>query len=103
MRRRTIKKNFWLSYEEDRQLKFLSASLNLSEVDTIRKLLVETYVKASPPKEFYDYLNKLNMIGVNINQIAKIANSTNYVYARELTKNVKELNSMIEFIKEKYG
>lgn len=103
MRKRTIKKNFWLSYEEDRQLKYLSSSLNLTEADTIRKLLIETYVKASPPREFYDYLNKINMIGVNINQIAKIANSTNYIYSRELTKNVKELNNMIELIREKYG
>ena len=54
MRRKTIKKNFWFSYDEDRQLKYLSSILNLSESNTIRKLLYETQVKECPPKEFYD-------------------------------------------------
>ena len=54
MRRKTIKKKFWFSYDEDKQLKYLSSILNLSESNTIRKLLYETQVKESPPKEFYD-------------------------------------------------
>ena len=54
MRRKTIKKNFWFSYDEDKQLKYLSSILNLSESNTIRKLLYETQVKECPPKEFYE-------------------------------------------------
>ena len=60
MRRKTIKKNFWFSYDEDRQLKYLSSILNLSESNTIRKLLYETQVKECPPKEFYDAIDKIN-------------------------------------------
>lgn len=102
MRRRTIKKNFWLNHEENRQLKDLSALLNLNEANTIRKLLYETYVKASPPKEFYSAIEKINKIGVNINQLTKIANSTNQVYVYELNRQFKELNELIESLKEKY-
>ena len=75
MRRKTIKKNFWFSYEEDKQLKYLSSILNLSESNTIRKLLYETQIKESPPKEFYDAIDKINKIGVNINQLTRLANS----------------------------
>ena len=102
MRRRTVKKNFWLNHEEDRQLKKLSNLLNLNEANTIRKLLYETYVKASPPKEFYIAIEKMNKIGVNINQLTKIANTTNQVYVYDLNKQFKELNELIESIKEKY-
>ena len=59
MRRKTIKKNFWFSYDEDKQLKYLSSILNLSESNTIRKLLYETQVKECPPKEFYDAIDKI--------------------------------------------
>ena len=102
MRRRTVKKNFWLNHEEDRQLKKLSNLLNLNEANTIRKLLYETYVKASPPKEFYSAIEKMNKIGVNINQLTKIANTTNQVYVYELNRQFGELNELIESIKEKY-
>lgn len=102
MRKRTVKKNFWLNHAEDRQLKDLSSELNLSEADTIRKLLYETYVKANPTKEFYDAIEKINKIGVNINQLTKIANSTNRIYVSELNKQFKELNVLIESIKEKF-
>ncbi len=102
MRTRTVKKNFWLNHAEDRQLKDLSSLLNLSEADTFRKLLYETYVKANPPKEFYDAIDKINKIGVNINQLTKIANSTNKIYVYDLNKQFNELNSLVENIKEKY-
>lgn len=102
MRRRTVKKNFWLNHEEDRQLKKLSNLLNLNEANTIRKLLYETYVKASPPKDFYSAIEKMNKIGVNINQLTKIANTTNQVYVYELNRQFGELNELIESIKEKY-
>ncbi len=102
MRKRTIKKNFWFSYEENRQLKDLAFSLKLTEANTIRKLLYEIHIKESPPKEFYNAIEKINKIGVNINQLTKIANSTNRIYVFELNKQFKELNNLINSIKEKY-
>ncbi len=102
MRSKTIKKNFWLSYKENRQLKDLSLLLNLSEADVIRKLLTETCVKASPPKEFYSAIEKINKIGVNINQLTKIANSTNKIYVYDLNRQFNELNKLVKDIQEKY-
>ena len=102
MRRKTIKKNFWLSYEEDRQLKKLSSLLNLTEAGVIRKILFCTEVKSSPPKEFYDAIEKINKIGVNINQLTKIANTTNQIYTQELDRQFKKLNELVDELKEKY-
>lgn len=102
MRRRTIKKNFWFNYDEDRQLKKLSSDLNLSEANVIRRLLFETYVKASPPKEFYIAVEKINKIGVNINQLTRIANQTGSIYVQELNKQFKELDDLIKELKEKF-
>jgi len=102
MRKRTIKKNFWFSYEDDRQLKKLSSSLKLSESNVIRKLLYETQIIETPPKKFYEAINKINKIGVNINQIARIANTTGNIYTYQLNKELIELHNLIDLIKEKY-
>ena len=93
MRRKTIKKNFWFSYDEDKQLKYLSSILNLSESNTIRKLLYETQIKESPPKEFYDAIDKINKIGVNINQLTRLANS-GIITCVELDNAKKELQKI---------
>ena len=102
MRRKIIKKNFWLSFEEDEQLKKLASLLNMSEADTIRKLLFETSVKEAPPREFYNAIDKINKIGVNINQLAKVANTNGNIYVYELEKQFEVLNKLIEELKDRY-
>jgi len=102
MRRKTIKKNFWFSYEEDRQLKHLSSLLSMSESNTIRKLLYETQVKEAPPKEFYEAIDKINKIGTNINQIAKYANTFGYLNEYELEGEIKKLKLLIQDLYNKY-
>lgn len=102
MRRKIIKKNFWLSFEEDEQLKKLASLLNMSEADTFRKLLFETTIKEAPKKDFYEAIDKLNRIGVNINQLTKVANTNGSLYIYELEKHFNRLNVLIEDLKDKY-
>jgi len=102
MRKRTIKKNFWFSYEEERQLKYLSSLLNLSESNTIRRLLFETHVKEAPPKEFYDIIEKINKIGININQLTKVANATGNIYEAELKKQFNNIQILKKDLYKKY-
>ncbi len=102
MRTRTIKKNFWFSYAEDKQLKYLSSILNLSEANTIRKLLYETQVKQCPTKEFYEAIDKINKIGININQLARIANSTGKIYEEKLNQQFNELEKLRNVIYERF-
>ena len=102
MRRKIIKKNFWLSFEEDEQLKKISSLLNMSEADTFRKLLFETNIKEAPKKDFYEAIDKINKIGVNINQLARVANTNGNIYVYELEKQFNILNKLIEDLKDKY-
>lgn len=102
MRRKIIKKNFWLSFEEDEQLKKLASLLNMSEADTFRKLLFETTIKEAPKKDFYDAIEKINRIGVNINQLTKVANTNGSLYIYELEKHFNRLCVLIEELKDKY-
>lgn len=102
MRKRTIKKNFWFSYEEDRQLKYLSSLLCLSEADTVRRLLTETQVKEAPPKKFYEAIEKINKIGVNINQLARVANATGNIYESILQQEFIKLNKLKDDVYKKY-
>lgn len=102
MRRKIIKKNFWLSFEEDEQLKKISNLLNMSEADTFRKLLFETIVKEAPKKDFYEAIDKINKIGININQLTKVANTNGNIYVYELEKQFNILNKLIEDLKDKY-
>ena len=102
MRKRNIKKNFWFNTEEDEQLKKLSTLLKLSEANTIRKILFETNIKEAPPREFYVAIDKINKIGVNINQLTHIANSSGDIYIKELDVNFNRLEMLIQELKSKY-
>ena len=102
MRRRTIKKNFWFNFEENRQLEYLSEISNLSESSVIRKLLFETEIKENAPKEFYEAIDKINKIGVNINQLAHVANATGNIYEEQLKIVLENLNQTISSLREKY-
>ena len=96
------KKTFRLSSKDYSKLKELSRKTKLSEADVIRMMINNTELKESPPKEFYDLLNKINNIGNNINQIAKIANQTGEIYYRELTLFMTSVNTFISECRNKY-
>ena len=74
----------------------------MSEVDTFRKLLFETTIKEAPKKDFYDAIEKINRIGVNINQLTKVANTNGSLYIYELEKHFNRLSELIEELKDKY-
>lgn len=52
---------------------------NLSYGEYFRKLLMEEQIKEKPGIEFYEVMKQLSKIGVNLNQIAYKANSTNNI------------------------
>ena len=62
------------------------------------KLLLECLnniiFKEVPPKEFYDLLNKINNIGININQIAKRVNETGSIYEEDIKEIQERLNKI---------
>ena len=49
-----------------------------------------------------DLLNKINNIGVNINQMAKIANTTGEIYFNDLKLYYSEISKLINEIRKKF-
>lgn len=65
----------------------------------IRTISVQGVIKVYSLKELNDVYRALNRIGVNLNQIATVANSTNSIYQKDMEdvlKQTKELRIIVE-------
>jgi len=102
IRRRYCDKHVMFYPEEIERLNELSKLTGLSANEVIRSCLNNIVFKEAPPKEFYDLLNKINNIGININQIAHIANSNGEIYFDTLKIYFSQIEQFIKEIKEKY-
>lgn len=61
-----------------------AAGLNLSNY--ARKLLTGEVVKPAKPLDYFQLYNEINKIGVNINQIAKVANTNGNVTDSQISQ-----------------
>lgn len=102
MRKRKNRKQFWFNDEEVLMLRKKASLVGMSESSLIRCWVQDIYPKEKPPPQFYDLINELRKIGVNLNQIAHIANATHYIDNNKYDLNTKELKEIIKLIKEKY-
>lgn len=102
MRKRNVRKQFWFTEEEAKRLRKKASLVGLTESSLVRSLLDEYYPKEKPPKEFYDLITELRKIGINLNQIAHIANITHFIDNNRYEANVKELRKLIKKIKEEF-
>lgn len=102
MRTREIKKSFYINYDEQEELKRKSISVGLTESELLRCLIRGFVPKEKPGKEFYDEIKNLRMIGNNLNQLTKYANTTGKLREIEIIK-IKDLIERFIFeLKEKY-
>lgn len=102
MRSRRIKKQVWLNSDEDYLLRIKSQKVGMNASDYMRHLIVGYEPKEKPPEEFYDNFKEIRRIGKNINQIARIASSTNKVDMLYFQKQIDMLDNIIVEIKRKY-
>ncbi len=90
--KRPIPKRYDLNEFENDILKVKSDQAGMSEAALIRELITGYAPTEKPGKEFYDAMNDINKIGININQIAAVANSTGVIDVEWLKKQVELLN-----------
>ena len=102
MRKRKNRKQFWFNDEEVLMLRKKASLVGMSESSLIRCWVQNIHPKEKPPPQFYDLINELNRIGININQIAHVANMTGKIDVYRYENNIKELKEIIKLIKEKY-
>lgn len=74
-----IKKQYWLSPEDNTELKRKVKLAGISETAVIRILIRGYEPREKPDERFYNALRELNAIGNNINQLVAKANALGFV------------------------
>lgn len=87
--------------ENDELLKKLEQT-KMNKSEFVRKAISNVEIKEKPDREFYNTTQQLIRIGNNLNQIAKKANSLDFINTKEYQENADELKNLITEIKEKY-
>lgn len=99
-KKRPIAKRYDLNEYEENLLQIKCRQSGLSQAALIRELITGYAPTEAPGKEFYECMNKINKIGININQIAAVANSTGVIDEKWLLEQVEELNAKMLELKE---
>ncbi|MBD5443925.1 MAG: MobC family plasmid mobilization relaxosome protein [Lachnospiraceae bacterium] len=94
MSRRDIEKHIRFTKEEYDIVCKRSAELGLRAGTYIRTIAVQGVVKVFPLKELNDVHRALNRIGVNLNQIATVANSTGSLYQKDMEDVLAEMKQL---------
>ena len=102
MRTREIKKQFWVNEEESKLLSNKAYKVGLSESEFIRFFIRGFEPREKPDERFYEAIKQLRIIGININQIAKKANTTNYIDKEMYLKDYEKMNQLIDLIKNEF-
>lgn len=102
MRTRDIKKQVWLNEKELKTLKANAKKVGLNESEYIRSLIMGYKPKEQPSEKFYEDMNLLRGISINLNQIARKANSLGLVDAPFYRKTYNKLNEFMQQIKKEY-
>ena len=90
---RTIKKQFWLSREEAKDLADKARRTCLTEAALLRLLIKGTKLKEQPDDRFFKAMEEMSRIGSRINQIAIKANAYGFIDAPMLYKEIDRLNA----------
>ena len=102
MRTRDIKQQLWLNGTEKAKLKSNAKKVGLNESAYLRSLIMGYKPKEQPSDKFYEDMKQLRGISININQIARKANSLGIVDAPFYKKTYQKLNEFMQQIKKKY-
>ena len=100
MGKREIEKHIRFTKEEYDVIRKRSAKLCMREGTYIRTIAVQGVVKVYPLKELNDVQRALNRIGVNLNQIATVANSTDSIYQKDMEDVIAEMKQLRNIVDE---
>lgn len=95
MRERTIKQQIWLNQQEKNLLKEIAKKVGLTESEFLRSCIKGYKIKEQPTEEIKNFQKDITGIANNINQIARIANSSRYISNNDLDYVQKKI---IDFI-----
>lgn len=100
MRSRKHRFSLWLNEKEFEYLTRQAQKSGLKKEPFIRKLIMEEEIRARPPDDYYKLLKEINAIGVNINQIAHIANFERTVGDEKIAYVVELIEEVMEKVRD---
>lgn len=94
MGKRNIEKHIRFTNEEYELVCKRSNKLRMRAGTYIRTIAVQGTIKVFPLKELNDVHRALNRIGVNLNQIATVANNTGSIYQKDMEDVLAEMKQL---------
>lgn len=101
MSKRNIEKHIKYNAEEWKIVSEKAAALGQRTGTFIREISVRGVIKNYDMKQFNHLIISFNRIGNEINQIAKVANSTQSIYAKDI-EDLKNSFNYLEVVFENY-
>lgn len=102
MRKRDILKTFYVDDEENKRLKQNAKKAGLNESAYIRNLIMGYKPKEQPTENMYEIIKQLQLVGINLNQIARKANALDIVDAPFYRKVYAKWSELAEDIKKEF-
>ncbi|MGI5920770.1 MAG: MobC family plasmid mobilization relaxosome protein [Syntrophomonadaceae bacterium] len=101
MRNRNHHISVWLNEKELAHLRRQASITGLKVDPFIRSLIMGTDIRPRPPDEYGALLRELSAIGNNINQLARIANSTKGITPPEMARALELSRQAWQLLKER--
>ncbi len=102
MRKRQIKKNFFVDEHEDKILKNKIEKAKITESEYFRSLILDKEIKEKPGLEFYDCFKVLRGMSNNLNQLTILAHVNGEVNVDRYESLKKEIENLILEIKSHF-
>lgn len=97
-----IKKNFWITPEEDKKLKDKCYKARINESDYFRKCINNKSLKEKPDSEFFKAYSDLSNAQNNLNQIAKKLNQGYSIPQESIKECISTLSQLARDLMRKY-
>ena len=87
---RTIKKQFWLTKEEDELLKLKAQQCCMPEASLLRMLIQDLVPKEKPPQEFYEAMREVYRFSSSLSQLTATVRNTGSINMDILDEEVRK-------------
>ena len=102
MRRDNVKKNFWINERQDNILKEKCKKASITEKEYFVRCIEEKSIAEKPGEGFYKSVATIIGIANNLNQIARVANSTGEIEKEKYRENAEFAIQFMLDVKKKY-
>ena len=85
----------YLNDSEYERFTRIAAATNSTNSDLVRRLLQTSVFVEFPPVEYREIIDQLEHIGINLNQLARVAHSLGFIDEPEYRKNANEVWRMV--------